>query len=462
LAAADQLWMLELRRDELLDVLQQKGNQNFISIRNPAEIISPRGRLAAIWRSGPASDRTLLPQVIVGQLHDLEDLLAWASSYLRGLGPLTAQTRVITPDEYGAALQRAHNYKWWRFAGGFVGMVVGEALVHTSQTLISNDVGLVACRSTLSFVLARATALGVVSADLKGLGLAWEKLRNQTGQSTTAISAEEIIQVATSLSAATIDQAIVDRSRSRVSQWLFRLLDRGNADDLLHEFNDAVILSPKRNFRTLIAGTAEERVQFFDEVLPRLIEHSSFERTEKSFIIALVAFLSRPGLVHQMSLLHPTVRIFPDAPLWLGAMQALYSPEETLAYGDGLGWRLSRDIFEWEDVFSPPRHDISLTELQMVLRNRSLTRMIRFLPKNRLDVELSPGISTWIRSLSPERVDQNELPLDTRPSERVAAEVSAKSVRDVERSLEAALRIVRGIELPRDASSTGPRRRGRR
>jgi hypothetical protein len=144
-------------------------------------------------------------------------------------------------------------------------------------------------------------------------------------------------------------------------------------------------------------------------------------------------------------------------------MQALHPPQETLAYGDGLGWRLARDVFEWEDLFSTPRHDISLAELQIVLRNRSLTRTIRFLPRTRLDVELSPGISTWIRSLSSDRTEQNELPLDTRPSERDAAHLSAKSLKDAERSLEAALRIVKGIRLPNSTSSTAaPRRKGRR
>jgi hypothetical protein len=341
-------------------------------------------------------------------------------------------------------------------------MVVGEAIVHTRQSLISSDVGLVACRSTLSFVLARASALGMTTAELKDLAVTWEKLRASTGQPVTAISADEVTCVAASLSASTVDRFVMEAPESHVSAWFSRLLARGNANDLLIEFNDAIVGPRAKNFTTLIQGTAEERVQFFDDFLPGIIDQSPFDRTEKAFVIALVAFLSRPGLALQMSLLYPIMQIFPDAPLWLGAMQALYPAEETLAFGEGLGWRLSRDIFDSEDIFSAPRHDVSFAELQILLRNQSLMRAIRFLPRTRLDVELSPGISTWIRSLSSERADQSELPLDARQSEREAAELSAKSIRDVERSLETALRVIKGIQLPNNGSATPPRRKGRR
>jgi hypothetical protein len=113
LADGEQYWTLELRRDELLDVLQRRGIQHLIPVWDPAEIEPPPGKITAIWRNGSVSDRTLLPQVMIGRPHDLDDLWAWAFSYLRGLGPLTAQTRVLTLEEYRSALLRRHIYKWW-------------------------------------------------------------------------------------------------------------------------------------------------------------------------------------------------------------------------------------------------------------------------------------------------------------------------------------------------------------
>lgn len=462
MAGGEQYWTLELRRDELLDVVQRKGNQRYSTAREPIIITPSPGKISAIWRGEEIVDRPPLPQVIVGRPHDLDDLWAWALSYLRGLGPLSAQTRILTPEQYHSALQRKRNYRWWQTAGGFVGVVLGEAIVHTRQSLDSNEIGLVTCRSTLSFVLARASALGMTAGELNDLAVSWEKLRSSTGQPATAISADEVTRVAASLLAATDNRSVIESSGSRASAWFLQLMARGNANTVLSELNDVIVGPQEKNFTTLIQGTAEERVQFFDEFLPGFLDHSPFDRTERAFVIALVAFLSRPGLANQMSLLYPTMRMFPDAPLWLGAMQALYPAEETLAYGDGLGWRLSRDIFDSDDIFSTPRHDVSFAELQILLRSRSLTRTMRFLPRTRLDVELAPGVSTWIRSLSSERTDQTELPLDVRPSEREAAELRAKSVRDVERSLETALRVIRGIQLPNDSSSTSTRRKGRR
>jgi hypothetical protein len=461
LAAVEQYWTADLRRDELLDVLQRKGEGIIAPANEPINVSPSRGKITAIWRSRLSSERTLLPQVIVGESRDLDDLWAWAFSYLRGLGPLTAQTRVLTPQEYRSALKRRHVENWWRFIGGFIGMILGEAIVQTAHAQAGEDIGLAACRSTLSFVLTRASALGLNSQELFDIGSTWEKLRIQTGQSITAIAANEISLVAASLSGATISRAFPRASEGRVVEWLFHLLDNG-PDELLRELNGAVVGQGESDLRKLLRGTAEDRVQFFDQSLPSLIDHSSFDRTERSFVIALFAFISRPGLSAQMSLLSTVMRIYPDALLWLGAMQALYSPEETLAYGEGLGWRIARDVSEGEDIFSVPRCDISFSELQLLLRNRTLQRTIRFLPRTRLDVELAPAISTWIRGFSADRSIQSELPLDTRPAERDAAELSAKSVRDVERSLETALKIIRAIQMPTNTSSASPRRKSRR
>lgn len=463
MVADERYWVAVLRRDELLDVLQRRGVQRLSPIRDLADITLAPGKIVALWRSAAETDRPLLPQIIVGQSHDLEDLCAWAFSYLRGLGPLTAQTRVLTLDEYHSALKRKHRIGWWDAAGGFVGMVVAEAIVQTIpvQGQRGEDIGLVPCRSTLSFIFARAAALGIESEDLRHLGLIWEQLRIQTGQPATTVAADEVTSVAASLQSATLDRPTYASSGPRVSGWLRQFFQQRNATELLEELSSSIVGAHKNELKNLLKGTAEGRVQFFDQVLPTLIDQSPFDRAEKAFVIALAAFLSRPGFSHQLSLLHPTMRTFPDAPLWLGAMQALYSPEETLAYGEGLGWRLARDAFQQEDVFSTPRHDISYTELRLLLRNKSLSRSIRFLPKSRLDVELSPGLSTWIRSLLYERPEQDELPMNVRQSERDAAELSAKNIRVAERSLEAALSIIRRIPLADDPSRRAPRRKGR-
>lgn len=460
MVAAEQYWTAEIRRDELLDVLQRRGNQSLSATLEPLEVSPAPGKLVAIWKSETLSDRTILPQVLVGELPTLEDLWAWAFSYLRGLGALTAQVKALTPDEYHSAIRRRRKANWWKMSGGYVGIVIAEAIAQTRETQIDEDLSLLACRSTLSFVLARAVAQGMSESDLYNLSVTWEKLRLQTGQSPSAISVRDITSVAASLLAATTEGAYSRQHKSRVSEWLAHMFENRPAEILLRELDDAIVGKKEESFVHLTRQTPEERVRFFDEVLPSYIEYSPFDRTEKAFIIALVAFITRPGFSQQLSLLTPSLQVFPDARLWLGAMQALYSPEETLAYGYGLGWRVSRDIFESEDLFSAPRHDISFSELQILIRSRSLSRGIQFLPKGRLDVELMPGVSTLIRSLRTEGYPQGELPIDNAESERDAAMQRAKTLGDAERSLEAALNIIRGIRMP--AKAAGTRRKSRR
>jgi hypothetical protein len=143
LAAAENFWTAELKREQLPDIL--RGAEYPIAPISAADIprLSPRrGTVTAIWRALNIQNRSPLPQVILGDDETLEDFFARSASYLHGIGPLTAQSRIITPDRLLLALRTRPEGIWWRLAGGAVGVVIGEVLMHARRALPLTEIKL--------------------------------------------------------------------------------------------------------------------------------------------------------------------------------------------------------------------------------------------------------------------------------------------------------------------------------
>ena len=220
LADGDTYWVAELRREQLLDVVQDRDYRLRSARRfELADLRPPQGQLIAMWRAKNAADRTPLPQVIVAEPPVMGDLLAWSATYLRGLGPLTAQTRVLTPAELRAALREQPEGIWWRLAGGAVGLVIGEVLAYAGQAIPITDIGLAACRGSLSFVLMRAAALGAFYDEFQELADLWAQLRSETGQLRMQMPPRSVAHVAMCLAQASL-QASTGGYSDPTAEWL--------------------------------------------------------------------------------------------------------------------------------------------------------------------------------------------------------------------------------------------------
>jgi hypothetical protein len=416
LAVADTFWVVELKREELLDLAQGKaGSVRSVSSSQLAELSAPKGMVTAIWRAPSSASCSPLPQVILGDTATLEDLFAWSASYLRGMGPITSQTRIITPDIFRLALEAQPKNAWREFAGAAVGTILNEVQMHAHRVIPFTGITLAACRSTLSFALMRAAILGINDNALSMVAELWAQARSLTGQTLPAVPIETISQVTVALAKARLGFKFDGRTES--NQWFNTMLSDSRIPALLREIGTA--FGPLPNELALegfIEQTAEARVRLLDDLGPVLISHSTRSRAEKAFAIALIAYLCRPGLQQQATLLASFGNEIPESLLWLGALQGAVPFTDTLAEGDGLGWRVARDLFEPGDLFAPPTCDIALSELQIVGRGKAGARMIKALAKARIDVELFPGISIFVRATQAELSDQQSLALEPKAS----------------------------------------------
>jgi hypothetical protein len=461
LVGAETYWTAELRREQLLDVLQDRGPRPTVVASDSWSFEPKPNRIIGVWRGSDQSELPPLPQVIIGDRRTLDDLIAWSITYLRGLGALTSQTRTLTPNEFYRAQSRKRISNWRGIASGAVGLIIGEALLHTRRAKAPDTVNLIACRSTLSYVLMRATAIGAKLDELYGLAEDWERLRANMRQTAT-ISARTIAEVASAL-VRSKSQSNADIADGNAAQhWLFLLLTSSQTTHSIDEIDRSFDLSTRGiDLHNIREKTAEDRVLLFDKAAPIILEQATRREPEKAFALAFIAFLSRPGFPQQALLLSSIESKLPESLLWLGAMQSLVPTEETLAFGEGLGWRLARDIFLSYDLFDFPTSDIALSELQVLWRANSLTRALKFLPRSRLEVELLPGISTWVRSVLTEVTEQPELPMTVPGHSPESSEVESTDLLEAQKWLELALDKIRRAQTSSPVQSRGSRRKRR-
>jgi hypothetical protein len=398
---ADETYLIaELKREQILDLLQDREFRLRLGTLSECTRLRPGdGQILAIWKARDASRGSPLPQVIVAENATLEDLFAWAASYLRGLGPLTAQMRALVPGQLDTVLREPSAGIWWQLASGAVGLIVGEVLAYGGQDRAAQEISMAACRGTLSFVLMRTAALGGDCGEFDTATAMWAQLRLITGQMHTQVEPRAISEIAQAVWRARMKKGRPDKNVSSPSAWLETTILHGPNSELLEEVVSGMGM-PSTNVMSLFSRrTAEEKVQVFDDIATQLADRKDIDQSQRAFTIALMAFMCRPGLTYQAGLLKPYTSKIPEAGIWLGGLQAAVQLTETLAFGDGLGWRLAREIFIPNDVFSAPSCDIALSELKVLLRGRSAARTIKSVVPSRLDVELHPGVSAWVRNI---------------------------------------------------------------
>jgi hypothetical protein len=405
-------------------------------------------------------------RIIVADIATQEDLFAWSASYLRGIGPLTAQTRVMTTATLQKLIRSRPLNSGWRVAGGFLGLIIGEVLMHARRILPAEDISLSACKGTLSFALLRSLAIGYGPSDFSELAESWAKLRTAAGQTRTAVHPTAVAQIVSSFANGIGDYSGPGVLLDPVNGWFEILLREGPfkcVSRVLSAFGPSPWELDVQQFST---QTAEERVKLFDQILPTIVSHAGRNSSEKSFAIALLGFTCRPGLMQQAQLLHPVSAEFPEAVMWLGAMQVLGFSFETLAVGSGVGWRVARDLFEPVEPFGTPTCDIAFSELLILNRGKG-SNLVHSIVNSRLDVEITPGVTALVRNSRVRDVEQQQFSYPPKPPsvahryDDELEQVPTWLVSDAERAIEALSNFVqqaRRLSSPESPSAKKRRR----
>jgi hypothetical protein len=392
-------WSVTGQRDILLDLFTNpEPIRSLKPVRQPQELVPREGDVALVWHN-PAFTSSTFPEAIVGHKATLEDLFAWAATYLRGIGPLSSNARVLNTHEAELLFAQSRDPMLERIETAVAALIIVEVLVLVRNQIRIEDVSVTACESTLSFLIARGLANGRSSYALDQLPDQWERVRritvpNASSNETRAISTTcRLVAKAFNKTAPSLLL-----TGDLIGECLKRITEEGRItrtiiSRLASSFDG---LPDELTLASIPDLSPQDRVVRFDSIALIILKSDRTSRDERAFALALVASLCKPGSLQQFNLLREHPEGLPESMLWFGVIQGLHKSNDVLNLADGLGRRILREILQYERILDRPRSDISIQELEVLLRG-NVQPSIRTAVWSQICVEVQPGIYSTAR-----------------------------------------------------------------
>jgi hypothetical protein len=391
--------MLSGKREIFLDVVNRLSRRERLDLRvaeSETDLMPPSGELSLVWQETP-SEPVDLPEAIIGDKQSLEDLVAWASSYVRGTGPISANSRLLLRDEAGLLFQKQKHTNIHQCLTAVAGLVIAEVLALSDSIQSLSDISIPASLSTFAFVIARSDVLGHLPDGRERLADRWERVHRITNPTTAVGNAplKAITETCGLVMDLVDDESHPSHSWGLIKGWFARLAEDGEVtpglfSDVVRSFNQ---ISSRTPLSSIFQLTPADRVRIFDDLAPALRSDRQRSPMERAFALATLASVCRPGTLQQFALLRSSAEGTTESLLWFGVIQGLHRSNDVLESGDGLGRRILRELLHRESVADRPRSDIALFELETLVRGSSLASFRTNSPSH-ISVEVAPGVYT--------------------------------------------------------------------
>ena len=386
-------WKKLFKREQIPELLNGKGDRPIrTSLVELGKSETLADDLLGLWRTSGKGKTTPLPQIILGSSAALQDLIAWTSTYVPGLSPLSSIVHLMTFSTFRKLQNRNIVSQWNNLASFAVGLMYGEVMSYAHQHTDIRKMDIEMCRSTLAYVLMRSVALGGNEEEIVNISSAWIHLRKQAGLSTRIDSCQLVLDIVKDWAHSQREGLLIGEICSPVlrgeNETINLLRKYPNAPrysgDLVGAMNDSEL-------------TAEQRVKIFDEIAISLVKDSQLSSNEKGMMLAFLAFWCRRGLVNQWAILQQYHKRLPQCAIWLGALQYKEPIADTIFIGKAAGWKLAIELFEELDLFRAPDEDISFFELSVGQTERQWQDIVSSKNRSRIKVGIAPCISTHLK-----------------------------------------------------------------
>ena len=401
-------------RGELADALRGVGNcrAGMMEIqggRLPVRLRSPRVGVGYV----DGRSRSL-PQFVVIPDADRREFFAWVSTYCPFATPLTQWCRVVDEGELARMQSLEVVPRYGSVASAWAGAIIGESILHLGAGGKFSELSVTALQARASFVAARAFGLwGSDKARIAAMEQ-YESARNILGVASRGPNLKEhqefwtILETLSSetgtrspefdLQLRLIIEACDDiRKTSFVSRpTMLKMMEELGWSEKLAEFEQC---------------GAEQRVALFDKAAEGLVRfergvHQSLRALGEFMVAYFAARIGGSASAH-MPLLTRLVGSHPMVALWYGVASALYKPEIWGAEFDGLGRLTLKELAFPLRFDDPPRCDIAVDELVVLVDPDADFQSLRFRGAMRkaLNVEVALGVNVIVPlSLPPEQV----------------------------------------------------------
>lgn len=383
------MWALPTNKKAFLDLFDGENTEPIITGSEiSVDFLSKNlsDELLLLWPRKPAKGE--LPIAIVVPDNRSREFIAWATTAIGGYRPFTAFFKVMNQTQAEKAFG-AREPVLNKFEGPLIGLIVGEALTQSPDGQSLQNLSLLPCKSTYSYSLSRAYALGYFStaSQENPIANAWALSRKLTRQPTRKL-ADEFVELAFNVILNLEENS--NAARPGVPQFVIdvcrELFFQGKVEKSWRLLEEQI--PSLDEIASKMKGPREKRVRAFENVL---MDSTGLEPISTSFLAGLLGSQIGQGTFEHVDLLTPYLTELPMALLWYGICVGLHRENEVQESADCLGRRLVRDLLFSDPVLSPPKYDISVGELEVCL-DREEPLNFRVASPSHIAVEIAPGV----------------------------------------------------------------------
>jgi len=411
-------------KKSFLDLLQSRNAKDIFSIQQFPLIPSLKDEeLLLIWKDEP-SHNNYFPIYICTPTGKEKELIAWTSTYLKTLKPVTAFTRIIDINEFEMLQHTKPMDLPIQIENVLVGSIIGEIFELYKYGSIKHQNSM-AARSTFSYAIAMAYILNSPYNKME-IARRYDTVRKLAYLSIRPSYSTYLQGIWQNLLSAIV--ANLDDNnffQERLFFYPIKNVLNSIANGLeITRAQIAEILHHPIDFPEIPStySKIEVRVEQYEKVCEILTSNKQIHPQSASFTIACLANQITPGSFKHQALLEPYFRNYPGVYIWYGICAGLTQNSDIMSYNYGLGWRISRQLLSKSIVFESPTSDISFNEFDLLLKLDNPDTSFNTDYANSLTIELVPGISTlvsWppkseLRESSYSK--QTQLELDFKPS----------------------------------------------
>ena len=395
------MWIAFANRREFLDLIGSKNPDKTLKLRSEKQITnisSRKDEMVLVWRSKPDM-QDFLPEMILVQQNDMWDFLAWTSTYLSALRPLTSYCRILEREQAKHLIFKEQKPSLGNKRDAFIGAILGEALSHHySGDMIR--ITPTSLKSTYSYVMTRACAMGKKRVFLEDVTKRWDKVRELSQQSKRKITTdaiEKVWEVLRFLNQPSFKEKTIGPS-SIILESCMDISKKGVIEDAKWNILTENMPSVKDSIN-IMRESKEKRVEWFEDMARRLQDsyNLAIASDTASFLCGYLLSQVTRGSMQHAEILRPYLRRFPTVIMWYGLCAGLY--KNTGIYNElgGLGSRILRDLQEKFNILERPKADIAFEELEVLFSTEKIDK--KFIQENHsyLTVELLPGLHAVVK-----------------------------------------------------------------
>jgi hypothetical protein len=395
-------WSKSVSRKELAEVLRLERLPDATGLREfdrGTRLPGRQGDIELVWKQDPREGKCT-PSAIIVDREDERDLLAWISTYVPSVRPLSAYTRVCDRDmasQFGNLKSAPH---FGVLEDACLGLILGETATYVATKRELRQMTHNSSLSTLSFVVARGAGFGLSAEKVDELATKWLQARTFIRGTPLPVSAQQVQAGWSVIRHAApgndFKLPLWEPVSAIVLDACSQILRKGDMDEGIW-ISLTKDLPDLTHLRADLTGPREERLSLFEKTINAIRNRTFKKSANAEFFCAYLASSISPGTLDHVEVLLPYLDVFPSLLIWYGLCAGLSSRGTLLDSLNGLARRLKRELTREADFLETPSCDIGFAELEILSTSVKEWGDLRTVGVGQIVVELLPCINAHYR-----------------------------------------------------------------